>query len=133
MRACAKLCGGALLLLLSPVALFIDPSISDSKSAGIRSLVTKYFGQVDIVRLPLRFSESHSSASVEIPGVLTYTVRSLGEPPAPAVKDYLYPWLVNPMQGVVLKVGYKAPGQKTIHYSGTNSLLAEFRMQWPGI
>lgn len=117
----------------TPVRLFIDPSVSDSKLAGIKSLITRYFGPIEIVRLPIRFSESDHSQSVEIPGMLTYTVRSLGEPPAPTVKDYLYPWLVNPMQGVVREVDYNAPGHKAIHYSGTNSLLAEFRMLWPGI
>jgi len=115
----------------SPETLFLDRLTPADKSVAIETLIRSYFGAVKTVRVPLRFSENEHGQSVQIPGVLTYRVRPLREPPLQTVADYLYPWLSDPIQGVAVEVTYRVPGHKTIRYSETNSIFAQFRLLRP--
>jgi hypothetical protein len=102
------------------------------QATSIEQLVTRTFGEVKPVRLPLQFRQKNLvEQRIEVGNALVYDVRSTENPPSPNVAKHLYPWLFKPMQGLALAVSYKEPGHEEIHYSGTNSLFAEFRLERP--
>lgn len=113
----------------SPSTLYIDSVVPMQQVVEVENLVRQTFGDLQTVRLPIRFSENHLIQSVEIPGVLDYKVRRGREAPTGDVANYLYSWLSKPVQGVALDVRYQEPGREAIHYSGTNSISAEFRLE----
>jgi hypothetical protein len=115
----------------SPRSLYIDSGVPTQQAAEIESLVERLFGRLQSVRAHIRFSEDHDIQRVKISGVLDYKVRTAGAGPAEEVRKYMYTWLSKPVQGVALDVRYKEPGHEPIHYSGTNSISAEFRLEKP--
>jgi Protein of unknown function (DUF1326) len=116
----------------APQALFIDLHTDDRRSTLIKALVSEYFGDVEVRRVPIDVSQQMHSQTASIPGVLDYQVQFPDEvSPIPEVADYLYPWLSKPVQGLTFKIEYTSLDGKKVRYSGTNAIKANFRMKRP--
>jgi hypothetical protein len=98
-----------------PQTLFIDLHTDDRRTTLIKAMVSQYFGEVEVRRVPIDFSQQTHSQTVSIPGVLEYQVQFLDElSPLPEVANYLYPWLSKPVQGVTSKVEYTSVDGKKV-------------------
>lgn len=116
----------------TPQVLFIDLHTDDRRATLIKAMVKKYFGEVEVRRVPIDVNQQTRSQTANIPGVLDYQVQFPDEAtPLPEVRTYLYPWLSNPVQGLTFKVEYTSLDGKKVSYSGTNSIKAIFRMKKP--
>jgi len=72
---------------------------------------------------------SGHSRHLEIPGTLDYRIESLTHATiSENVRGYLYEWLMKPEQWKTRIVSYRSSSGEAAQYSGTNALVAQFRL-----
>jgi hypothetical protein len=131
--------GGSVFVLLNlpssphraPVAntLYIDSAVDEETASAIISLIGSIFAPLHEARIHIQFVEGAKTQALIIPGLLEYKVNFTGDyNVSDEVLNYLYPWLADPRQGTVEQVAFYRSNNNVVQYSGTNAILARFRI-----
>lgn len=109
----------------------MDASESPERASAIKDVVRLLgFRPPEVRHVPISFEATSAGQVLSVDRVLMYKIRfSQSQVISAEVKDYLYPWLNNPIQGVAETVVYAAPSdEKLLRYGGTNAIFADFRI-----
>jgi hypothetical protein len=109
----------------------MDASESPERASAIQDIVRLLgFRPPEVRHVPISFEAASAGHVLSIDRVLMYKINfSQNLAISPEVKDYLYPWLNNPIQGIAETVVYAPPSdEELLRYGGTNAIFADFRI-----
>lgn len=111
----------------SATTLIIDKRLDNRRALAIEEFISRQFGQVKVLRLPLVVVEKPGIQKATVSGVLFYAVHlSKNDTVSADVANFLYPWLNEARQGVSGNVLYSTDSDR-VSFSGTNAFLAKIR------
>src|SRR5581483_5572490 len=109
----------------SATTLIIDKRLDKRRALAIEEFISRQFGQVKVLRLPLVVVEKPGIQKATVSGVLFYAVHlSKNDTVSADVANFLYPWLNEARKGVSGNVLYSTDSNR-VSFSGTNALTEE--------